>query len=293
MIRHCFRKISTMKTRLQSKDSQKFWAVVRCNAGFHSSCQRLAANDSTTPENLDVGNTKGQGANEVPESSPGPPPEARTVRGSPVSWLSLGLLLATGAGLIFHFDQEKKRHIDAFQKGRTESKPGPGVGKAAIGGPFRLTNHDGKEVTDNDFKGNWNLLYFGFTHCPDICPEELQKMVEAIDVIEKKESLRITPVFISVDPERDNVEQLREYVKEFHPRLVGLTGGTDDIRQVAREYRVYYMKVEDEGSDYLVDHSIIMYLMDPEMEFVKFFGKNYDVNGLANGIVEAIKGSKA
>lgn len=233
-----------------------------------------------------VDNTTEQNIDDNPGSSPGPPPEARSIRGSPVSWLSLGLLLVTGAGLVYYYDQEKKRLIEDLKE---ESKPGPGVGKAAIGGPFKLINHEGKEVTEQDFKGNWTLLYFGFTHCPDICPDELQKMVKAIDVIDKENGIHITPVFISVDPERDNVEQVREYVKEFHPRLVGLTGGVDNVRQVAREYRVYYMKTEEEGSDYLVDHSIIMYLMDPQMEFVKFFGKNYDDKGLASGIVEEIK----
>ncbi|KAI5067447.1 hypothetical protein GOP47_0017975 [Adiantum capillus-veneris] len=218
-------------------------------------------------------------------SPPSPPPEARSVRGSPVSWLTLGLLLATGAGLVYYYNQEKKRLITDLKE---EAKPGPGVGKAAIGGPFNLVNHDGKAVTEQDFKGNWTLIYFGFTHCPD----EMQKMAEAIDVLEKKDGIRVYPIFISVDPERDNVEQVREYVKEFHPRLIGLTGTLDDNRQVAREFRVYYMKTEEEGSDYLVDHSIIMYLMDPQMDFIKFFGKNYDVKALADGIKEEITSYK-
>ncbi|MCO5598426.1 hypothetical protein L7F22_052521 [Adiantum nelumboides] len=211
----------------------------------------------------------------------------------PVSWLSFCLLLVTGAGLIFYYDWEKKWRIKAAQRSVNEPKPVSGAGKAAIGGPFKLINHEGKEITDEKLKGSWTLLYFGFTHCPDICPDELQKMVEAIDVIEKRDNLRITPVFISIDPERDSVEQIRAYVKEFHPRLIGLTGSLDEVKQVARAYRVYYMKIEQEGSDYLVDHSIIMYLMDPNMDFVKVFGKNYDVNGLVDGIVIEIKSYKA
>lgn len=206
--------------------------------------------------------------------------------------MSLLLLILTGGGLVIYYDQEKKRRIEELQNLSTQAKEGPSVGKAAIGGPFNLVNHEGKSVTERDFMGKWTLIYFGFTHCPDICPDELQKMVSAIDKIKEKARLEVVPVFISVDPDRDTVEQVREYVKEFHPNLVGLTGNQSDIRQVAREYRVYYMKTEEEEADYLVDHSIIMYLMDPDMEFVKFFGKNYDVDALTEGVIKEIKGYK-
>ncbi|XP_022883311.1 protein SCO1 homolog 1, mitochondrial-like [Olea europaea var. sylvestris] len=171
-------------------------------------------------------------------------------------------------------------------------RQGPSVGKAAIGGPFNLIDHNGKAVTDKNFMGNWNLIYFGFTHCPDICPDELQKLAAAIDKIKEKSGMEVVPVFISVDPERDTVEQVREYVKEFHPKLIGLTGSSEEIKKAARAYRVYYMKTEEEGSDYLVDHSIVMYLMDPNMQFVKFFGKNVDTDSLADGVVQEIKQHK-
>lgn len=147
-------------------------------------------------------------------------------------------------------------------------------------------------MTDKDFLGKWNLIYFGFTHCPDICPDELQKLASAIDKIKENSGLEVVPVFISVDPERDTVEQVREYVKEFHPKLIGLTGSPDEIKNAARAYRVYYMKTEEEGSDYLVDHSIVMYLMDPNMQFVKFFGKNVDATSLADGVIQEIKQHK-
>ncbi|KAF3682049.1 putative AMP deaminase-like [Capsicum annuum] len=93
----------------------------------------------------------------------------------------------------------------------------------------------------------------------------------------------------SLDLERDMVEQVGEYVKEFHPNLIGLTGSPEEIKKTARAYRVYYMKTEEEGLDYLVDHSIVMYLMDPKMDFVKYFGKNNDVDMLADGIIMEIK----
>ncbi|XP_015897248.3 protein SCO1 homolog 1, mitochondrial [Ziziphus jujuba] len=216
----------------------------------------------------------------------------KPVRGGPVSWLSFLLLVVTGAGIILYYDKEKRRHIEDIYSASKEVKQGPGVGKAAIGGPFKLINHDGKNVTEKDFLGKWTVIYFGFTHCPDICPDELQKLAAAVDKIKQKSGIEIVPVFISVDPERDTVEQVHEYVKEFHPKLIGLTGSSDEIRNVARAYRVYYMKTAEEDSDYLVDHSIVMYLMGPDMQFVKYFGKNNDIESLADGIIKEIKNYK-
>ncbi|KAL9675664.1 hypothetical protein QQ045_003868 [Rhodiola kirilowii] len=217
----------------------------------------------------------------------------KAVRGGPVSWLSFLLLVITGAGIIWYYDNEKKRHIEEINIASTAVKQGPSVGKAAIGGPFSLINHEGKRVTDKDFRGKWTLIYFGFTHCPDICPAELEKLAAAIDKIKAKSGLDITPVFISVDPERDTAEQVGEYVKEFHPKIIGLTGTPSEIKDVARAYRVYFMKTNEEDDDYLVDHSIIMYLMGPDMDFVKFFGKNNDVDQLTDGIIKEIKQYKA
>ncbi|KAG6435771.1 hypothetical protein SASPL_100646 [Salvia splendens] len=218
--------------------------------------------------------------------------EGKSIRGGPVSWMSFFLLFCTGVGLVYYYDREKKRHIEGLNKASTAVKQGPSIGKAAIGGPFNLIDHNGKAVTEKDFLGKWNLFYFGFTHCPDICPDELIKLASAIDKIKAKSGLEVVPVFISVDPERDTVEQVREYVKEFHPKLIGLTGSPEEVKKTARAYRVYYMKTEEEGSDYLVDHSIVMYLMDPNMEFVKFFGKNFDDASLADGVIQEIKQHK-
>uniref|UniRef100_A0A1D1YWP7 Protein SCO1 1, mitochondrial n=1 Tax=Anthurium amnicola TaxID=1678845 RepID=A0A1D1YWP7_9ARAE len=237
--------------------------------------------------NKSTGVASKQGDNEGGSQQAGP--AGKPVRGGPVSWLSLLLLILTGGGLVFYYDREKKRHIEELKAASIAPRQGPSVGTAAIGGPFNLVNHDGKSVTDKDFLGKWTLIYFGFTHCPDICPDEIQKLAAAIDKIKASAGIEILPVFVSVDPERDTVEQIHDYVKEFHPNLIGLTGTTESIRHVARAYRVYYMKTEEEGSDYLVDHSIVMYLMNPRMEFTKFFGKNYDVDALAEGIIKEVK----
>lgn len=146
------------------------------------------------------------------------------------------------------------------------------IGKATVGGPFTLTDHTGRRVTDRDFRGKHMLVYFGFTFCPDVCPSGLQVMAAALDQLGPKAD-KITPVFISVDPERDSPEQLAQYVPSFHPRLVGLTGTPEEIQSVAKAYRVYYRKVKDEKStaDYTVDHTSIIYLMSPEGEFLAHF----------------------
>ncbi|KAK7339906.1 hypothetical protein VNO77_20592 [Canavalia gladiata] len=242
------------------------------------------ASDNSAKDGSGQGKESGGGGEQDQKSDAG-----KSVRGGPVSWLSFLLLVLTGAGLVFYYDREKKHHIEEIHTASEAVKQGPSAGKAAIGGPFRLINHHGKYVTDKDFLGKWTLLYFGFTHCPDICPDELQKLAAAVDKIKEKAGIETVPVFISVDPERDTVEQVGEYVKEFHPKLIGLTGSPDEIKNVARAYRVYYMKTAEEDSDYLVDHSIVIYLMSPDMEFVKFFGKNNDVDSLAEGVIKEVK----
>jgi protein SCO1 len=120
-------------------------------------------------------------------------------------------------------------------------------------------------------------MYFGFTHCPDICPEELDKMARMYDLVESKMPNSITPVFVTADPKRDTPSVVKEYLAEFHPRFVGLTGSYDDIKQMCKVYRVYFSTPSDvkPGQDYLVDHSIYFYLMDPDGDFVEALGRQH------------------
>lgn len=156
------------------------------------------------------------------------------------------------------------------------------VGRASIGGPFKLINgDDGKEVTEELLKGRWTLIYFGFVQCPDICPAELSKIGEALNILEKKgirvtreENTQLQPIFISIDPERDSPEKSAEYAQCFHDSFMGLSGTLEDVKATAKGYRVYYSKDDEEKEDYLVDHSIITYLMDPSGEFSEFYAKN-------------------
>lgn len=175
----------------------------------------------------------------------------------------------------------------------TRGGGGPmGSGEALVGGPFSLTNQDGKRVTDQDFRGKYMLIFFGFTFCPDVCPSELQVMSAALDELGPQGD-KIQPVFITIDPERDTPEAMKVYVSNFHPRMVGLTGSQADIAAVAKAYRVYYAKAKaPEGAapeDYLMDHSTILYLMGPDGRFVKHFTYGTDVKTLADGLRQVVE----
>ncbi|CAG8454073.1 9763_t:CDS:2 [Paraglomus brasilianum] len=175
---------------------------------------------------------------------------------------------------------------------KEEQKKQP-IGKPDVGGPFELLNQDGKLTTNNDFRGKFMLVYFGFTHCPDICPEELDRMSEVIDRLYNDNEVGkvIVPIFISCDPQRDTVEAVREYLKDFHKDMVGLTGTFEQVAKVAKAYRVYFSRPPDvkEGEDYLVDHSIFFYLMDGNGEFLDVFGKNMTVEDITDKTKQYIK----
>ena len=145
-------------------------------------------------------------------------------------------------------------------------------GKALIGGPFSLVDHTGKRVNEKTYVGKFQLIYFGYTSCSDICPAQLQVMSAALGVLGEKAN-RIQPLLISIDPERDTVAAMAEYVASFDSRLVGLTGSVEEIRAVTKAYRIYYAKEKSEGSseNYRVEHAGIIYLMDERGEFIKPF----------------------
>jgi protein SCO1 len=148
------------------------------------------------------------------------------------------------------------------------SSNGPQV--AAIGGPFRLTNQDGQAVTDQDFRGRPFLAFFGFTHCPDVCPTTLFEVSEIFRNL-GSDADRVRAIFFTVDPERDTPAALKEYLASFDPRLSGLTGSLDDIAAVAKSYRAIYRKVPLEQGGYTMDHTAIVYLMDKQGRFVAPF----------------------
>nr|XP_025719919.1 protein SCO1 homolog, mitochondrial [Callorhinus ursinus] len=211
-----------------------------------------------------------------PPGSSGPEPKGRRdpmrpSKPGPVSWKSLAFTFAIGGALLAGMKYFKKEKTEKLEKERQRS-----LGKPLLGGPFSLTTHTGEPKTDKDYVGQWVLIYFGFTHCPDVCPEELEKMIQVVDEIDNIPTLpNLTPLFITIDPERDTQEAIANYVKEFSPKLVGLTGSKEEIDRVARAYRVYYSPgPKDDDEDYIVDHTIIMYLVGPDGQFLDYFGQN-------------------
>lgn len=146
--------------------------------------------------------------------------------------------------------------------------PAPVQEVAAIGGPFTLTDGAGKPVTDQAFRGKYMLVYFGYTFCPDVCPTTLNDVAAAMDRLGSAGD-RLQPVFITVDPARDTPDVIRQYAAAFSPRLQGLTGTDAQIATVAKEYRVYYAphKTGPNPGDYTMDHSSVLYVMDPAGNF--------------------------
>ncbi len=154
-----------------------------------------------------------------------------------------------------------------------------------IGGPFQLTNGDGKTVTDQSFRGKYMLVYFGYTFCPDVCPTTLGDVADALDKLGPKAD-RLQPLFITVDPARDTAAVVRQYAAAFTPRLQGLTGTPQQIESVAHEYKVYYAR-HNTGpgpNDYAMDHSSILYLMAPDGHFIAPIRADQDGAALAADI---------
>lgn len=162
--------------------------------------------------------------------------------------------------------------------------PGAMTGEALIGGPFELTDQNGSTVTDQTYRGKLMLIYFGFTFCPDACPTALGIMSAALDKLDVAAE-RVVPMLITVDPERDTPQVLKEYVSNFHPRMVGLTGTPEQIAAVAKAYRVYYQKAAGAtAGDYLMDHTLLIYLMDGEGKYVAHFGPQATPDEIAEEI---------
>ena len=157
-------------------------------------------------------------------------------------------------------------------------------GEALIGGPFQLTDQDGNAVTDQTYKGKMMLIYFGFTYCPDACPTALGVMSAALDQLDVAAD-RVVPMLITVDPARDTPEVLKDYVSNFHPRMVGLTGTPEQIAEVAKAYRVYFQKASGAtAEDYLMDHTLLIYLMDGEGKYLTHFGPDAKPEQIAEEI---------
>jgi len=204
----------------------------------------------------------------------------------PALVIVLLLIVAAGAAVwLWNAGDKMTVKAEAGQSGQAS-----GTGTPSIGGPFTAIDQSGKHVSDKDFAGQYMLIYFGFTFCPDVCPTELQVMSSALDEL-GAEGAKVQPIFVTIDPARDTTEVLTRYVKQFSPRLIGLTGSAQEIARIAKEYRVYYEKVKDDSSseDYSMDHSSIVYLMGPDGGFLTFFPPGTSPEKMAEKIKTFLK----
>jgi protein SCO1 len=152
-----------------------------------------------------------------------------------------------------------------------------------IGGPFQLVNGQGQTVTDAEVLNKPSLVYFGYTFCPDVCPLDNARNAEAIDILEER-GIDATPVFISIDPERDTPEVMGDMAMNLHPKMIGLTGSPEQVKAAAQTYKVYFRKQESEDEFYLMDHSTFTYLMLPGVGFADFFKREVTADEMADRV---------
>uniref|UniRef100_W5LSC6 Synthesis of cytochrome C oxidase 2 n=1 Tax=Astyanax mexicanus TaxID=7994 RepID=W5LSC6_ASTMX len=199
----------------------------------------------------------------------------------------LAVTLLFGGGFMgiwwyVHREKQQKLHMQRIEQ----------LKKVAVGqGDFSLTDHTGKRRSKKDYRGSWVLMYFGFTHCPDICPEELEKMASVVNLLDEETNLpRVQPLFVTVDPERDDTATMAKYVKDFHPRLIGLTGTPEEVKEVGQTYRVYASAgPKDDDGDYIVDHTIIIYLINPDGLFLDYYNRAKSATQIAESVRNHMK----
>lgn len=161
-----------------------------------------------------------------------------------------------------------------------------------IGGPFQLVDTSGQVVTDKEVLSKPSLVYFGYTFCPDVCPFDMSRNVEAVDKLDAL-GIDVTPVFISIDPERDTPDALADYAYNMHPKLVALTGNDDQVRAASQAYKTFYKRRETGDEFYLMDHSTFTYLVLPGEGFVDFFRREITSDQMAESVACFVKAGKA
>ncbi|KAJ1904188.1 Cu-binding protein [Coemansia sp. IMI 209127] len=263
-------------------------ATIRPRPALNSHKPAIFKKAYSTEDSSSSEKAAGEGDKDTSESKK--PRERLFPATGPLSPMGIGLFLATVVGTMYYFTVIKDRVAKEKMEKRLR---GEVYGKADVGGPYELTDQNGNTVTDKTYDGKFKLVYFGFCHCPDICPDEMDKIGDAIKMLERNPQMVdvVQPILITCDPQRDSPEAIKEYLKQFHPRFVGLTGSFDQVRQACKGYRVYFSKPPKVGpnQDYLVDHSIFSYFMDPDGEFIDVYGKDKPADYMAGDMERRIK----
>lgn len=161
------------------------------------------------------------------------------------------------------------------------------VAASSVGGPFALIDQDGRTVTDATYAGSTHLVFFGFTHCPDVCPTTLQQITDAFQAMGPK-AKGMKALFVTVDPERDTPQAMKDYVSNFDPRIVGLTGSPDAVSAAVKGYRAYARKVPLKDGDYTMEHTAVVYIMDGKNRFVNALNLQQPPDGVAKDLARAL-----
>lgn len=218
------------------------------------------------------------------QDSTKPPMSGSSARIKLQTRLALTLLFGgafIGTWWFVHDEKQKKMQMQRIEQ----------LKKVAVGqGDFSLLDHKGQRRTKKDFLGQWVLMYFGFTHCPDICPDELEKMSSVVKLLDESNLPRVQPLFITVDPERDDVAAMAKYIRDFHPRLIGMTGTPEEVKAAGKDYRVYASAgPKDEDGDYIVDHTILIYLISPDGLFLDYYNRMKDTVQISESVRQHMK----
>jgi protein SCO1/2 len=199
--------------------------------------------------------------------------------------IATALSILIGMGIILFINWPGVvRPPATLQRVDAETSTAPAFG---IGGPFTLTDANGNRVTESALLGHYSLVFFGFTHCPDICPTTLQKMTEAIESAGAAGE-KVLPVFITVDPANDTPDVMKAYVANFHPRFLALTGSPEELQQAQKAYKVYAKESTNKGG---IVHSDVLYLMGPDGKFITRFSADGSVQDLAAALKNVVKTS--
>ena len=190
-----------------------------------------------------------------------------------ISFLSIFLLSFIG---IFLNYKEKSKFADCYKSKMISNKN-------KIGGSFELKDQNNKIVTDRDIFKEPALIYFGYSFCPDICPYDLARNSETVDILEEK-GFKITPIFVTLDPERDTVERIKNYTNFFHPKMIGLTGTENEINDITKKYKVFRSVPKIKNDDYLVDHSTFTYFVHDQVGFLEYYNRKDSPDKIANSI---------
>lgn len=190
---------------------------------------------------------------------------------------AIAAVFVAGAGLIAMVFLSRDTGADQFASCGSTAVAGD------LGGPFTLVNGDGETVTSESVITEPTLIYFGYTYCPDVCPLDVDRNAAAVEILEER-GTSVTPVFISIDPERDTPEVVRDFAEAMHPRMIGLTGSKEQVAAASKAYRTYYSAHPPVDGEYLVDHSTFSYLVTPEQGFVEFFRRELTPEQLADKI---------